>query len=96
MGLFGRPLGSFYHVRYEHFVLFEHGHLVAFLTGEIPVLAHLPSLEGLLHHVAIRAELRVFFRVMIVSESDDSARHRKQQEEQNDRLLVFLDKALAE
>lgn len=96
VGLLGRPLGSLYHIGNEHLVLLEHAHLMASLTGEIPVLAHLPRLERLLHHVTVCAELRVIFRIFIIAEPDDPARHRQQQEEKDDRLLVFLDEGLAE
>jgi hypothetical protein len=94
--LLGGRFRSPYHVGNEHFVLLEHAHLVAFLAGEVPVLAHPPRLERLLHHMALRAELGIFPGVFVIAESDDPSQHRDEQEQQHNRLLIFLDKTLAE
>ena len=69
---------------------------MAFLAWKIPVLAHLPCLEGFLHHVAGRAELRIFFGIYVIPVAYDTARHRNQQQQQDDRLLVLFDEAQTE
>jgi hypothetical protein len=96
VGLSCGSLGPFDDVGNEHLVLFEHVHMMAFLAGEVPVLAQLPGLKRLLHHVALCAKFGVFLCICIIPEADYSPHNRKQQQEKHDRLLVFLDKAHAE
>ena len=88
-----RPL---HHVGNEHLVLLEEVDDMAFLTGEIPVLAHLPRLIGFLHHVAGGTELGVFFGVLVIPEAHDAAGQGDKQQQQYYRLVVLFDKGGAE
>lgn len=96
MGLLRGCLGPFYDIGNEHLVLLEHAYLMTSLAGEIPVLAQLPCLKSLLHHVAFCAELGVFLGIPVIPEADDPPQNRKQKEEKHDRLLVFFDETQAE
>jgi hypothetical protein len=66
------------------------------LAGEIPVFAQLPCFKRFLHHMALSAEIGVFFGISVIPEADDSTQNRKKKEEQHDRLLVFFDETQAE
>ena len=54
---------------------------MAFLTGEVTVLALLPGFEGVLHHVAGHAELRVVLGMPVVPEPDNAADHGYKEEQ---------------
>ena len=70
--------------------MFEHAYPMTSLAGEVPVLAQLPGLKRLLHHMAGGTEVRVLLGVFVIPETHDPTHYGKQQEEQYDRLLVFL------
>ena len=80
----------------EHAVLLQKTHLVASLTGEVPVLAQLPGFIRLLHHVTFLAEIGVFLCVFVIPVSADASDNSDQKKKDDDGLLVFGDKALAE
>jgi len=96
VGLFRGCPSPFYNIGNEHLVLFEHTHPMTSLAGEIPVLAQLPGLKRLLHHVALCAKFRVFLCISVIPKAYDSPHNCKHQEEQYDRFLVFLYKTHAE
>ena len=96
MGLLRGCPGPFYDIGNEHLVLFEHAYLMTSLAGEIPVFAQLPCFKRFLHHMALSAEIGVFFGISVIPEADDSTQNRKKKEEQHDRLLVFFDETQAE
>ena len=75
----------------QHPVLLQDIHGVACLARVVPVLAHLPGLERLFHHMAGDAELGIFAGMFEIAQADDAADDRDEQEKDDDRLLVFFD-----
>jgi hypothetical protein len=65
---------------------------MAFLTGKIAMFALLPGLECVLHYMTGHAKLRVLFCMFVVSEPDNTTDDRHKEEQQNNGLMVFLDK----
>jgi hypothetical protein len=84
------------HVRDKHPVLLQDIHGVACLAGEVPVLAHLPGLERLFHHMAGHAELGIFPGMLVITQAYDAADYRDEQKKDNNRFLVFFEKPYTE
>ncbi len=65
-----RPV-ALHNERYKHPVLLQDAHGVACLAREVAMLAHLPGLKRLLHHMTGHTELRVFSGVFVIPKAHD-------------------------
>jgi hypothetical protein len=75
---------TLYDIGYQHLILLQDIHDMAFLAGEVPVFALFPCLESFLHHMAGHAELGVLFRMLVIPEADDPPDNGYHKQEQDD------------
>jgi hypothetical protein len=79
-----------YHKGNEHSVLLKEAHGMADLALEIPVSAHLPALECILHEMALDAILGILFGMTIIPVSHDPAYHGNEQQQYDNRFSVLF------